>query len=163
MVLEYAQLLSTAHRVLDGEEIQTKSKTGRNVKRWILPDFRDSVLYASTHMHHPSAVWARQSRENYLWLCNLLVSLCEEYTYRYGKTHKIERDGLSFVLLKNIPKNIGTKGWSEPTPAMPDDCKVIGNSIASYRTYYINNKKHLAVWKNRDVPEWYHESEVETV
>ena len=39
MILEYCQLLSTAHRVIDGKEIMTKSKTGKNVKRWILNIF----------------------------------------------------------------------------------------------------------------------------
>ena len=31
MCVEYAQLLSTAHRLLDGKEFVGKSKTGRNV------------------------------------------------------------------------------------------------------------------------------------
>ena len=34
MIVEYAQLLSTAHRMLDGEEYIGKSKTGRNVRRY---------------------------------------------------------------------------------------------------------------------------------
>ena len=34
MILEYAQLLSTAHRVLDGNQVVGKTATGRNVKRW---------------------------------------------------------------------------------------------------------------------------------
>ena len=29
MIVEYAQLLSTAHRIIDGYEVVTKSKTGR--------------------------------------------------------------------------------------------------------------------------------------
>lgn len=156
MILEYAQLLSTAHRVLDGVEILGKTKTGRNAKRWILEDTSlNDILYSATHINHPSAVWVRQSKENYIWLSNMLVALCEEYTYRYGKTHKIERDGLCFVLLKNVPKNIGNREWTEPTPAMPEDVKIAGDSIASYRNYYIKNKTHLAKWKNRNIPQWY--------
>jgi len=38
---------------------------------------------------------------------------------------------------------------------MPDDCKVLGDSLASYHKYYINNKAHLANWKNRSKPNWY--------
>jgi hypothetical protein len=154
MILEYAQLLSTAHRFLDGNIVVGKSKTGRKQTRYVLPS-NDSILYSATHINHPSSVWVRQSPENYIWLSNLLIALCEEYTHRYGKTHKVERDGLCFVLLKNIPANIGNKGWSEPTPAMPDDVKVPGDSTASYRRYYIQNKPHLANWKKRPVPEWY--------
>ena len=45
MCVEYAQLLSTAHRLLDGKEFVGKSKTGRNVKRWKHPvDFMDKNL-----------------------------------------------------------------------------------------------------------------------
>jgi hypothetical protein len=156
MILEYAQLLSTAHRVLDGEQTPWfTTAAGRKKREWMLYDDRQNILYAATHTNHPSAVWARQSPENYIWLSNLLVALCEEYTHRYGKTHKVERDGLCFVLLKNVPTNIGNKGWSEPTPAMPDEVKIPGDSIASYRNYYINNKSHLANWKKRSIPQWY--------
>ena len=156
MILEYAQLLSTAHRVLDGEQTPWfTTAAGRKKREWMLYDDRQNILYAATHLNHPSAVWVRQSTENYLWLSNLLVALCEEYTHRYGKTHKVERDGLCFVLLKNVPANIGNKGWSEPTPAMPDEVKIPGDSIASYRNYYINNKSHLAKWKKRSIPQWY--------
>lgn len=154
MILEYAQLLSTAHRVLDGNVTVGLSPSGRKRTTYVLNSAIDSILYSATHINHPSAVWVRQSSENYLWLANLLIALCEEYTYRYGKTHKVERDGLCFVLLKNVPANIDNKGWSEPTPAMPDEVKISGDSIASYRNYYINNKSHLAKWKKRDVPFW---------
>ena len=155
MILEYAQLLSTAHRFLDGTVSSGLSKTGRKQTRYVLSDHREHVLYGATHINHPSAVWVRQSYDNYIWLSNMLIALCEEYTHRYGKIHKVERDGLCFVLMKNIPKNIGSKAWSEPTPAMPDDVKIAGDSIKSYRNYYINNKTHLAKWKNRPTPEWY--------
>ena len=97
----------------------------------------------------------RPSPENYLWLANMLIALCEEYTYRYGKVHKTERDGLAYVLLKNIPHNIGKSGFTEPIPAMPNEVKIAGDSIKSYRNYYINNKMHLASWKKRSPPGWY--------
>ncbi|CAB4133122.1 hypothetical protein UFOVP250_43 [uncultured Caudovirales phage] len=157
MILESAQLLSTAHRVLDGTESIVKSKTNRNVKRWVLPDDRDTVLYSATHMNHPSAIWCRQSRANYNWLVSLFDKLCKEYTYRYGKTHKCES---MFDTLKHGPYNIPvTKPFTEPTPAMPKEVIVEGNSIASYRNYYISNKQHLASWSgkinSRNVPEWF--------
>ena len=155
MILEYAQLLSTAHRVLDGTLSIGVSKTGRKQTRYVLPDNRESVLYKSTHINHPSAVWVRQSKENYNWLANMLLALCEEYTHRYGKIHKTERDGLCYVLVKNSPHSIGNSGFTQPTPAMPDDVKIIGDSIASYKNYYIKNKGHLASWKKRNIPEWY--------
>jgi len=155
MILEYAQLLSTAHRVLDGEEYYGLTKTGRKVRRWNLVGELDSVLYSATHISHPSAVWARYSVENYMWLAEMLEELCNEYTYRYCKVHKVQESGLMQALKNNFPKNFKNFGFTEPTPAMPDDVKVSGNSIASYRNYYIKNKTHLADWKNRPIPEWY--------
>jgi len=155
MILEYAQLLSTAHRILDGNLTTGLSKSGRKQQRYILNDEREQVLYSSTHANHPSAVWVRHSKKNYLWLANMLFALCEEYTYRYGKVHKTERDGLVNVLLKNIPNNIADSNFTQPTPAMPDEVKIAGDSIKSYRNYYINNKAHLASWKNRSTPGWY--------
>lgn len=161
MILEYCQLLSTAHRILDGTETQAKSKTGRNVKRWVLNNEMENVYYSATHISHPSAVWARQSAANYDWLVHLLMALCKEYTYRYGKVHKCEQIGL-VQALRIHPKNIlNDRVFTEPTPAMPEDVKVSGDSIASYRNYYINNKTHLASWKgkvnSRPVPKWYTE------
>lgn len=155
MILEYAQLLSTAHRFLDGNEITELTANGRRIKRWKLESKLDNILYKSTHSNHPSAVWVRKSPENYNWLANLLLEVCTEYTYRYGKVHKVERSGLCYVLYKNMPQKIGNEGWSEPTPAMPDEYKVPGDSIQSYINYYVNAKTHLASWKKRTIPSWY--------
>ena len=160
MILEYAQLLSTAHRVLDGvPTIDRGGATGRQRTTYILPDNRDAVLYRATHINHPSAVWVRQSYANYVWLSKLLTELCREYTYRYGKVHKVERDGLEEELMyppMNIPPHAP---FTEPTPAMPDEVKVAGDSIASYKNYYISNKQHLASWQgkvnSRNIPEWF--------
>ena len=97
-----------------------------------------------------------------MWLSHLLVELCHEYTYRYGKVHKCESIGLVKCLLNNVPENIPNGPFTEPTPAMPDDVKVPGDSIASYRNYYIQNKTHLASWSgkinSRPIPEWYNAS-----
>ena len=46
MILEYAQLLSTAHRVLDGREYVDAS-SGRKMKRWMLPN---SVKIGRAHV-----------------------------------------------------------------------------------------------------------------
>ena len=152
MILEYAQLLSTAHRVLDGHESITLSVSGRKKKTWTISDDRNNVLYSATHINHPSAIWVRNSLENYQWLYNMFRDLLKEYTYRYGKTHKCS------MLLghlqyppNNIPKD---KPFTEPTPAMPDQYKVVGDSIKSYKNYYIGDKQRMFSWKNRQTPSW---------
>ena len=159
MILEYAQLLSTAHRLLDGVESVGLSKTGRKQTRYVLPDERESILYSATHINHPSAVWCRQTDSNYIWLSKLLLACCKEYTYRYGKVHKCEESGLVKTLFHNTPKNIPHGNFTGPTPAMPDACKVEGDSLQSYRNYYFMNKGHLWSWKgkinSRERPRWF--------
>ena len=108
-------------------------------------------------MNHPSAVWVRKSYHNYFWLHTLLRFLCIEYTYRYGKIHKIQLTGLLDELFV-LPKHIGTEDFTEPTPAMPDDCKIANDSIASYRKYYQLYKSHIAKWTDRNMPDWFEKS-----
>jgi hypothetical protein len=155
MVIEYAQLLSTAHRVIDGVEYYGKTANNRNIKRWKLPDERENDLMLASHINHPSAVWCRQSKENYMWLYTLWKELLSEFTYRYGKIHACAR---LLDTLKNPPSNISNLPFTEPTPAMPDDCKVPGDSLTSYRRYYVINKTHLWSWSgkinSRERPQW---------
>ena len=163
MILEYAQLLSTAHRFLDGTQFTGLSESGRKKVKYVLPDSRESILYFSTHINHPSAIWCRQSDVNYKWLHNLLVALCREYTFRYGRVHKVDSCGLMQVL-EQVPTNIPQGPFTEPTPAMADDVKVQGNSIASYRNYYRDYKQHLLSWKgkinSRPTPQWIFDPEL---
>ena len=152
MILEYAQLLSTAHRVLDGKEYIDAS-SGRKIKRWRLEDTSlEAQLYKATHINHPSAVWVRQSNNNYTWLMCLFQSLLMEYTHRYGKMHSCNR---LVYWLRKPPANIPVDYLTQPTPAMPDEYKVSGDSLQSYRNYYLGAKNNMAKWKNRPIPEWW--------
>ena len=154
MILEYAQLLSTAHRIIDGSERVVLSNSGRKKKVWELNDQRDELLYSATHINHPSAIWARSSSCNYEWLYRLFCATCDEYTHRYGKVHLT--DSKLRDVLKQHPKRIGkSKAWVGPTPAMPDECKVAGDPLASYKRYYIDKKADMAKWTNREPPEWF--------
>ena len=154
MILEYAQLLSTAHRIIDGSERVVLSNSGRKKKVWELNDQRNELLYSATHINHPSAIWARSSSCNYEWLYRLFCATCDEYTHRYGKVHLT--DSKLRDVLKQHPKRIGkSKTWVGPTPAMPDECKVAGDPLASYKRYYIDKKADMAKWTNREPPEWF--------
>lgn len=164
MVIEYAQLMSTAHRLLDGKEYYDLTANGRKIKRWLLPDELEDTLMKASHVSHPSNIWTRQNDSNYTWLYQMWIALCKEYTHRYGKIHSVETR-LAYALLR-LPNNISKGAFTEPTPAMPDDCKILKeihidryqlDSLLSYRNYYIKNKTHLAKWKNRSVPQWYAE------
>jgi hypothetical protein len=156
MIIEYAQLMSTAHRVLDGEEYIDTTSNGRKIKRWRMKDERyENGLMKASHVNHPSNIWARSNNNNYMWLYYMWRALCLEYTHRYGKHHACEKYA---GLIQNIPKNISLEyNKTEPPPAMPDYCKVPGNSIASYHKYYINEKVRFARWTNREIPLWFRE------
>jgi len=135
MILESAQLLSNAHHMYDGDQV-------------IKP------IYKLTHKNHPSALWVRASKTHYDWLWMLLKELCAEYTFRYEKIHKVEREGL-LEILKNSPKNIPRLTWiSDPTPAMPDEYKT-SNAVESYRNYYRGSKRSFAKWTKREIPHWF--------
>ncbi len=155
MVIEYAQLLSTTHRVLDGQMYIGKTVNNRNIKRWRLLDERESRLMKPTMMNHPSAIWLRQSRENYIWLYNMWCELQKEFTYRYGKIHATAR---LIPDLARVPDNCPIGQFTGPTPAMPDECKVLGNSLKSYHIYYATKKEHLWSWSgkinSRQRPTW---------
>lgn len=154
MILEYAQILSTAHRVLDGKQETILSDSGRRQKVYTLSDSRNVDLYKATHTNHPSAVWARQTACNYEWLYKLFTETCDEYTYRYGRIHLT--DSKLRGVLKHHPNSIGKSiAWTCPTPAMPDECRISGDSLASYRKYYIDKKADMAKWTNREPPEWF--------
>ena len=147
MILESCQLLSTAHRVLDGEPTIGLSQANRKIKRWKLSDWREEILYKATHVNHPSAVWVRESKCHYKWLANLNRCLCQEYAYRYNKSHACVP--LMIELLNFYPDNIKDIGFTEPPQAMPDHCKVPGNSVQAYRNYYMTEKRDIAEWRFR--------------
>ena len=133
MVIEYAQLLSTAHRMLDGTQ-WIDASSGRKIKRWRLDNSNmDGVLYKASHINHPSAIWVRQNNSQYQYMYNMFENLCEEYTYRYGKIHMT--DSKLRELLVDSPKNIPIGSFQEPPQCMPDYCKQ-SNALDGYRTYY---------------------------
>ena len=131
MILETAQLLCGVHHM-------TNSLT-------------EQVPYRLSHKNHPCSIWARENMSNYLWLCELGLELCKEYTHRYEKRHK-SQDVIEWCLI-NKP-NLPEDSFTEPPKAMPDEYKV-DNVVQSYRNYYIGEKASFSKWKKRSVPSWF--------
>lgn len=130
MILETAQLLCGAHHMTSQVAHQ--------------------VPYKLAHKNHPCSIWVRHSLSNYLYLCELGIELCREYTERYGKTHKSEEVILWCV--DNKP-NIEDVGFTLPPKAMPDQYKE-DDVVQSYRNYYNGEKIKFAKWKNGYRPIW---------
>lgn len=157
MIVEYAQLLSSAHRIIDGVESIGLSKSGRKQKLYVLPDDREQVLYKATHANHPSAKWTRHCWSNYFWLYSMWTHLLDEYAHRYGKRHACER---LLAHLARAPNNISTAyQFSSPWRAMPDQYKVLRSepdyTVKSYRAYYLGEKVKMSRWTNREMPDWF--------
>lgn len=153
MILEYFQLLSTAHRYIDRTEIIIEQKSNRKIKRYILEDkYRDSLMYKATHINHPCSIWLRQSRGNYCWLYRLTCCLCDEYTRRYGKIHASDKR-LRFIT-GFYPQNIPHGGMTQLPLAMPEEFKT-DCIIDSYRLFYLESKSRFATWPLGLTPWWY--------
>jgi len=120
MILESAQMLCTAHHVYG---------------------FPEDVPYKQAHLNHPSTIWCRQNRHNYMWLYRHMIALGNEYTKRYGKTH------LSITKCKNIlrsyPALIPDGEFTQPPQAMPNEYKN-KCSVQAYWNYYIGEKHTVA-------------------
>lgn len=127
MILEYAQLLSTAHRVLDG-------------------DGGIQGIYSSTHENHPCAVWVRESDMNYLWLHEVAMVLCELYTDRTGKVHATQS---ILLALSELPKGIPSGDFTEPPICAPYGYRTIHDTVRAYRAY-LNHK--FSEWQARENP-----------
>lgn len=145
MILEYSQLLSTSHRVLDGD------------------DYADSTgLMKKTHVNHPSGVWTRASSYHYKWLFVCLCELHKVYEEHSGKVHASKRILKS---LGTLPVNISENGFELPTPAMPDKfkayavfegrCKACQMYLKDKFQEWLDRPKPLAVEFTCGTPDWY--------
>lgn len=111
MCLETAQLLATAINEHGGK-----------------------ATYKTTHKNHPSAIWVRQNKSNYVWTIKHFISLCHEYKKRYGKTHK------SYSLLSEFINNINL---------LPD------GELSTFANCAANNSLNISYKHIKDIPKAY--------
>ena len=142
MITESAQMLSTAHRVLDdiGED--------------------DITLYKKAHVNHPCSIWCRETDTNYRWLYRHYKAMSEEYTRRFDKLHgAFYNNDIGQRLYKN-PMGIDLGALTEFPIAMQKfpECIIEGDAVESYRNYYRIAKRAFARWTKRDVPRWFLET-----
>lgn len=131
MVVETAQLLSTAHHVANTP---------------FAP-----LVYKPTHINHPSAVWVRASQDHYSWTWELFRELANEFAHRRGKLHLSYRR-LSNYLCHN-PLALPLKGFTPPPQCMPEELRG-PDTVEAYRRYY--HTKTFAAWNwGRPAPSWW--------
>lgn len=150
IILEICQMLSTAFYFNDST----------------LPEFK---IYKKTHANHPTAMWVRASKENWMWTVIHGLELCNEYYRRYGQ-HKSREHACRTMLEKfiiHLPNfkfvKSSTAVYSTtqlmifgdkctPVPLCVEDKEYSLNLVDSYRNYY--KTKTFATWKFTEKPEW---------
>ncbi len=137
MPIEYAQMMSTAHRMLDGE-LYIDDSSGRKIKRWKHPDKAlENVLYKATHVNHPSAIWVRESKANYEFMYEMWSELCKEFRRRFNNDHLSETKLID--ILAYAPDSLQDKGITHFPQCMPE--KYHNNDpVQAYRDFYKYDK-----------------------
>ena len=122
MIVEYAQLMSTAH-----------AEWGT----WL------EDMYKPTHKNHPSAVWTRASKGNYAWVYKLWLELLVLYEQDTGKKHASSRliDCLYYATNEQPTFN-------QELLAMPDEYKQ--EDVCQSYINYLNSK--FKEWLGRAKP-----------
>jgi hypothetical protein len=137
MILESAQLLCTAVNYYAGEQV---------------------TPYKTSHVNHPCAVWVREELSNFCYLLDLMNALNKEYRRRFNKqnNHKsvdvLVKSNIWDLAMKYYPYEI--KPLTPFAICMPEEYKVVGDAVQSYRNYYNGAKRDLHKWTNREKPEW---------
>lgn len=125
-----------------------------------------SAPYKPTHMNHPSSVWTRVSKHNYVRMLTYFEFLCLEFEHRRNKKHKCEDHYHTFV---QFQWDLTDDDWDIPYGTPVPNCtdfKEITNPINAYRLHLINKWnneliKHEAgiwykpTWTNRNPPDWW--------
>ena len=134
MVLETAQMLCSAYR-----------------KHYIVDE---DDLYKVAHPKHPMTLWVGHAHMNFKFALDLLKSLSDEYTSRYGKVHKSSR--IYDLFTKKYTRWHSWDGcFTKPPQCMPDEYKH-EDYVVAYRNYYKGAKKDFAKWdKLNNTPDWW--------
>tara|TARA_Y100000361_G_scaffold142663_1_gene148887 strand:- start:338 stop:829 length:492 start_codon:yes stop_codon:yes gene_type:complete len=154
MIVESAQMLSTAHRILDGVPYKAPSKSGKTmVTHYRLPS-HDEAIYKAAYAGHPCTQWIMHSDFNYQYLFSLFSGLLAEFQLRFSKEHKSSQLHHRLMCPPNNIKR--TLGQTPFVLAMPDECKTSSGAVESYRNYYRTHKVRFAKWqKGRAAPDWW--------
>ncbi len=168
MLLEACQLLYTAHWVIAYPHIlEYRSPQKLSIVQQFLavPDSIETAPSSLTrpfepgfrpcHIHHPCAVWVRESADNYIFTANLAIALADEFRVRYPKRGPHACEAHAHWLLDNLPYLMFDYGLTPFVQAMDIQYKR-EDPIEGYRNYYRTSKKErgLLQYKNRDPPEW---------
>lgn len=150
MIIESAALLANAIKFHGGTDVD-------------LPIAKTSGLPFKTKawQNHPSCVWVKENKSNYMWLTNHMESLIDEMLYRKQTTHSMSDNLLKIKQgVKFLPDGELTN-FANCTPYKQEN-----NVVAAYRMTMAYKWEHDArkpVWTNRVAPDWYNHDLIELV
>ena len=146
MIIEEAQMLSTAIR--------------ETHPHMVVPE-----LYKSVHQSHPCTLWAGASASNWLWAWKHFNAMCDEYVFRFGKTHA------TATKLRGVFKDVRNRldfitSWSNvyhtPHPQCFGDWPYKTSEdwpVLAYRAYLRDYKptvmKAPMTWTRSKQPHWF--------
>lgn len=136
MLTETMQILCTTYRLLNN-----------------VSEAENNILFKATHKNHPCCVWARKSYGNYKYLIELFYALHDEWNYRYGHD-KIYKNLDAIFILESLDNSKFLLQSKTKHIQCFDDKYKCENPIEGYRKYFVNEKRRLFSWKNRDIPNW---------
>jgi hypothetical protein len=158
MILEAGQMMCSSHWLWNLRTHRKKLsdfKRVRDAKEFVIKNTEPKYIppWNMSHVRHPCTLWTAENTGNYIWHTKLMRGLLDEYTLRYQKKHKSEE--VYDWLLENIPRNMRSGMKTDHPLCMPEECKIEGDPVSSYRKYYISKKSHMARWKTGDIPPWW--------
>lgn len=122
-----------------------------NAHHYYNPNREKEIPYSAHNMNHIVTKWLLESLDNYLWLLDMLYYQMREYTIRFGKQHKTQRE-LEW-LRDNKPKYNNKIGLTDFPKNLPQKY-ISGDIVSSYRKYYANEKKGMLKYTKRKKPTW---------
>lgn len=167
MILESGQMLCAAHWLGWARMLNAPPLKPRQLQQWLFDNVPKDLQppWKMSHINHPCTQWTRNVWGNYMWHSRLGLALCDVYTERYNKVHKSHE--VHRWLNRHIPPTFESfidnpVGTTPFAVCMPDECKIPGDPIASYRNYYNLKKVRFARWRYTEKPTWFTQTSQET-
>jgi hypothetical protein len=118
------------------------------------PTYNDvfKTHYTPRMRNHPCSIWVRECFSGFGYLQDLLACLGDEYTKRYGKTHK------SVLFYESLPtaRIRFRRRKKMPVPlAVGNHNKYEGQPVRTYREFYKSDKSSFAKWSYSEQPYWW--------
>lgn len=154
MGIESAQMLSTAHWLAWEQILEAPKGALRERQAWLRRNVPENAQppYSIALPNHPCTVWVREAKPNYRWLLLHAIEIQRINENMYNRPHKTSE---VVNWLRRLPPNTMRQSIriTEFPLCMPDDCKIIGDPVLSYRLFYAQHKK-FASWTTRTRPKW---------